>query len=363
MGPLAGLRIVEMAGLGPGPFCGMLLSDMGADVIRIDRPGNQSLVGVSYDIMHRGRRLVELNLKDGAERDQARALINKADGLIEGFRPGVMERLGLGPETFEASNPKLVFGRMTGWGQTGPLAQTAGHDINYLSITGALATIGPREKPAIPLNLVGDFGGGALYLAFGMVCGLLEAKSSGRGQVIDAAISDGAAHLMAMMYSMHNEGRWNTARESNLLDGGAAFYETYPCADGKFISVGAIEPRFQKVLLDALGISTALIVHDLQAPENKKLREELARVFASQPRAYWVELLEALDGCTAPVLDMAEAPEHPHNKARDTFVTHQGVRQPAPAPRFSRTVPELQNWSQTEPVRADTVLDQWKRRH
>lgn len=359
MGPLAGLRIVEMAGLGPGPFCGMLLSDMGADVIRIDRPNSESLVGLSYDIMHRGRRVVELNLKDPRDVQQARALINQADGIIEGFRPGVMERLGLGPEQFLQSNPKLVFGRMTGWGQFGPLAQTAGHDINYLAITGALAAIGSRQKPAIPLNLVGDFGGGALYLAFGMVCGLLEAKGSGKGQVVDAAISDGAAHLMAMMYSMHAEGRWKTMRESNLVDGGAAFYETYPCADGQFLSVGAIEPRFQKVLLEALSIDPSLIVHDIAGPENERLRAELARVFATRPRQYWVTLLQDLDGCTAPVLDMAEAPHHPHNVARNTFVVHQDVLQPAPTPRFSRTVPELQGWSQTEAVTAESVLQGW----
>jgi alpha-methylacyl-CoA racemase len=359
MGPLAGIRIVEMAGLGPGPFCAMLLADMGADVVRIDRPGNQSLMGLSYDIMNRGRRLVELNLKDAADLAQARALIESADGLIEGFRPGVMERLGLGPETFDASNPKLVYGRMTGWGQTGPLAQTAGHDINYLAITGALAAIGPREKPAIPLNLVGDFGGGALYLAFGIVCALLEAKSSNKGQVVDGAICDGAAHLMAMMYSMHNEGKWSTTRSSNVLDGGAAFYDSYRCADDAFISVGAIELRFQKVLLQALGISPALIVESLDAPENDMLRAELTRVFATEPRAHWVALLQELDGCTAPILDMTEAPLHPHNAARGTFVRHQGVVQPAPAPRFSRTKAELQNWSQTDPVGAKSVLEAW----
>lgn len=361
MGPLSGIRIVEMAGLGPGPFCAMLLSDMGADVIRIDRPNNESLMGLDYDVMNRGRRLVQLNLKDPGDLGQARQLIDKADGLIEGFRPGVMERLGLGPDTFAQSNPKLVFGRMTGWGQQGPLSQTAGHDINYIAISGALGAIGPADKPAIPLNLVGDFGGGALYLAFGLVCGILEARKSGLGQVVDAAITDGAAHLMAMMYGMHAAGAWSDKRGENVLDGGAAFYDTYPCADGKFIAVGAIEVRFQKVLLEAMGIDTALIAPQVGASQNGPLRAALTRVFATQPRAHWVALLESLDGCTAPILDMTDAPRHPHNVARETFVTHQGVLQPAPAPRFSRTAPQIQGWSQSEPVRAQSVLEEWTR--
>lgn len=359
MGPLAGIRVVEMAGIGPGPFCSMLLADMGADVIRIVRAENESPMGLNYDIMNRGRRVVQLNLKNPEDLASARALINQADGLIEGFRPGVMERLGLGPEKFAESNPKLVFGRITGWGQTGPLAHTAGHDINYIAISGALAATGTREKPMPPLNLVGDFGGGSLFLAFGLVCGILEARSSGAGQVIDAAMTDGVALLMAMFYSMNNEGLWNSLRGSNLLDGGAAFYDSYACADKKFISIGAIEPRFQAVLLHALEIDASLIVDPPSSLKSEQLRAELGRVFLTQPRAHWTTLLEKLDACSAPVLDMCEAPLHPHNVARGTFMIHEGVLQPAPAPRFSRTVPMVQKWSQTEFISAKSVLDGW----
>src|SRR5262245_47533044 len=272
MGPLDGVRVVEMAGIGPAPFCAMLLADMGASVIRIAGPDSQNPVGLDYDVLNRGRRFVRLNLKKADELATARRLIERADVLIEGFRPGVMERLGLGPEQFAENNPTLVFGRMTGWGQEGPLAHTAGHDINYLAITGALSAIGPKDKPAIPMNLIGDFGGGAMYLAFGVVCALLEARRSGKGQVVDAAICDGAAHLTGMIYGMHAAGLWSNRRGDNLLDGGAAFYDAYECADGTFLSVGAIEPRFQKLLLEALGLDGSLIVTDIHGDTNAKLR-------------------------------------------------------------------------------------------
>ncbi len=359
MGPLKGVRIVEMAGLGPAPFCGMLLADMGAEVIRIDRPGAENLLGLKYDILNRGRSFIELALKNPADVEKAKALIARADGLIEGFRPGVMERLGLGPDAFETVNPKLVYGRMTGWGQTGPLAQAAGHDINYIALSGALAAIGTDEQPVPPLNLVGDFGGGALYLAFGMVCGLLEARASGQGQVIDAAITDGTAHLMAMIYSLQHAGAWKPGRGLNVLDGSASFYGTYRCKDDRFVAIGPIEPKFYALLVETLGLDPAAMKRGSDPAAAVRQKKMLADAFLTRTRDEWTALLEGTDVCFAPVLEIGEAPDHPHNAARGIFVEHQGVMQPAPAPRFSRTVPELSDHSQSEPCDWADIARAW----
>ncbi len=335
-GPLTGLRVVEFAGIGPGPFCGMLLSDLGADVVRIDRQGGRG--GAPTDITSRGRRSVALDLKDPASIELALKLIEKADALFEGFRPGVMERLGLGPDVALKRNPKLVYGRMTGWGQFGPYAQAAGHDINYISLVGALHAIGPADKPAPPLNLVGDFGGGALYLAFGLLAGVIHARASGQGQVIDCAMTDGAASLMSMFFGMHAAGAWKDEREQNLLDGGAQFYGPYECADGKWISVGSIEPQFYALLLEKSGAGAdPAFKAQMDRGEWPGLKAKLASIFKTKTRAAWCEIMEATDVCFAPVLGIAEAPSHPHNVARKTFIEVAGVTQPAPAPRFSAT--------------------------
>lgn len=358
-GPLAGIRVVEFAGLGPTPFAAMLMADMGAEVIRIERPAGESLLGLDYDILNRGRGFVRLDLKDAADRATARALVSHADALIEGMRPGVMERLGLGPEDFP-ENPRLVYGRMTGWGQTGPLAHAAGHDINYISLSGALHAIGPADMPAVPLNLIGDFGGGALYLAFGMVAALFEAGRSGKGQVVDAAITDGTAHLMAMIYGMRAGGRWQDRRGANLLDGGAPEYGCYRCADGRFVSIGALEPKFYAELLTRLGLKAA-DVPDRNDPANwPRLREMFAGVFATRSRDEWCTEMEGTDVCFAPVLSIDEAARHPHNVARSAFGTWDGVQQPAPAPRLSRTPGAVRETSQTEPLEVRDILARWQ---
>ena len=337
MGPLKGYRVVEMAGLGPVPFCAMLLSDMGADVVRIDREGGNNPLGLKVDVLNRGRRSVALDLKSSQGVATCLDLVAKADALIEGYRPGVMERLGLGPRECQARNPRLVYGRMTGWGQEGPLADAAGHDINYIALTGALSAMGTRESVVPPLNLVGDFGGGALYLAFGVVCAMLEGKSSGKGQVVDAAMVDGAAHLMTMMYGLKHNGLWVDHRSSNLLDGGAHFYGAFECADGEWVAIGSIEPQFYKLLLQGVGIDPGSSDASQESANWPKMRERLQAVFLRQPRAHWCALMEGTDICFAPVLSMSEAPEHPHNVARETFVREFDVLQPAPAPRFART--------------------------
>jgi alpha-methylacyl-CoA racemase len=334
-GPLSGLKIIEFAGIGPGPFCGMLLSDLGADVVRIDRkgPGRAS----PADVTSRGRRSVALDLKNPAAIETCLKLMETADGVIEGFRPGVMERLGLGPDVALKRNPKLVFGRMTGWGQFGPYAQAAGHDMNYIAITGALHAIGTTEKPVPPLNLVGDFGGGALYLAFGLLAGVIHARATGQGQVIDCAMSDGAASLMAMFYGFKGAGAWKDERRSNLLDGGAHFYDTYQCADGKWISIGSIEPQFYALLLEKTGITDPEFRNQMDRDAWPSLKAKLAGVLATKTQAEWCAIMDATDICFAPVLTLDEAPRHAHNLARETFVTLDGVVQPAPAPRFSAT--------------------------
>jgi alpha-methylacyl-CoA racemase len=344
-GPLEGIKVVEMAGIGPGPFCAMLFVDMGADVLRIDRthradePPHRT-PGSRFDVMGRGRRSVEIDLKKPGAADAVLPLIARADVLIEGFRPGVMERLGLGPSACLERQPKLVYGRMTGWGQHGPLAKAAGHDINYIAVTGALHAVGPRGGPPVPpLNYVGDFGGGAMLLAFGILSALVEAQRSGRGQVVDAAMSDGAALLSAMMYGMKAAGYFTNRRGENLLDGGAPFYGTYECADGQFVALGAIEPQFYAELLRRCGVDDPAFQPQLDRARWPALKEKLAAVFKTKARAEWCAILEGSDACFAPVLDWDEAPQHPHNVARGTFVTVDGVVQPAPAPRFSRTPP------------------------
>ncbi len=339
-GPLTGLKIVEFAGIGPGPFCGMLLSDLGADVVRIDRKGQGR--GAPSDITSRGRRSVALDLKTPEAVEACLKLMDTADAVIEGFRPGVMERLGLGPDVALKRNPKLVFGRMTGWGQTGPYAQAAGHDMNYIAITGALHAIGTEEKPIPPLNLVGDFGGGALYLAFGLLAGVIQARESGQGQVIDCAMSDGAASLMAMFYGFKAAGMWKEERRANLLDGGAHFYDTYQCSDGKWVSIGSIEPQFYALLLEKTGINDPEFQKQHDRSAWGSLREKLAHVIAQKTQAEWTDIMGGTDVCFAPVLDLDEAPKHPHNVARQTFVDLGGVVQPAPAPRFSATPGAIQ---------------------
>src|SRR5436190_10632209 len=357
-GPLAGVRIVEFAGIGPGPFAGMLLSDMGADIVRIERASaDGSAEPAQRRIINRGRRSVSLDLKDKASIAHVLGLIDKADALIEGFRPGVMERLGLGPDVVLARNPKLVYGRMTGWGQDGPLAKAAGHDINYISITGALAAIGTKEKPVPPLNLVGDFGGGALYLVVGVLAALLEASRSGKGQVVDAAMCDGAASLMSMFFDMTAIGRWTGGREENFLDGGAHFYGVYQCSCGNFISIGSIEPQFYALLRQHAGLTDA----DFDAQMDRKawpaLEEKLTKVFLSKSREEWCKIMEGTDICFAPILTMAEAPKHPHMAARGVFVERHGVTQPAPAPRFSRTPSAIR---EPEEAEIGEVTKEWK---
>ena len=359
-GPLNGVKVLEFAGLGPAPFCCMLLSDMGADVVRIDRKGGAGLR--KYDLLGRGRCSVGLDLKQEADRGQALAFVGKAEILIEGFRPGVMERLGLGPEPALASNPRLVYGRMTGWGQTGPLAQAAGHDINYIALSGALHAMGRRgEAPAPPLNLVGDFGGGALYLAMGVLAALVEARTSGKGQVVDCAMVDGVASLMTLFHGLAKAGIWNAdERDANLLDGGAHFYDVYECADGKWISLGAIEPEFYALMLEKLGLENdAAFAAQMDRSAWPQLSAKVAATVKTKTRAEWQLVMEGSDVCFAPVLSMAEAPLHPHNAARGTYVEAGGMVQPNVAPRFSRTPGAIQNPTAGPGADAEAVLAEW----
>jgi alpha-methylacyl-CoA racemase len=359
MGPLKGIRIIEIAGIGPGPFCAMMLADLGAEVIRIDRI-NAVGAGAKWNVLNRGRRSVAVDLKKAEGVEVVLKLVERADALIEGFRPGVMERLGLGPDVCLQKNPKLVYGRMTGWGQTGPLASAAGHDINYIALTGALHSIGRcGQGPVPPLNLIGDFGGGGLLLAFGIVCGILEARSSGRGQVIDAAMTDGSALLMAMMYGLKAAHRWSNHRGVNLLDSGAHFYDVYECADEKWIAIGSIEPQFYALLLEKAGIDDPDFQAQMDAARWSQLKEKLAAVIKAKTRDEWCELMEGSDVCFAPVLDMDEAPAHAHNRQRETFVEIAGVMQPAPAPRFSRTAPDIPSAPDTVGRHTDEVLSRW----
>jgi alpha-methylacyl-CoA racemase len=342
MGPLAGLRVIELASIGPGPMCAMLLADQGADVIRIDRVEPSGL-GVAldpkFDVTARGRRSLALDLKSPAGRDAALRLIAGADVLIEGWRPGVAERLGLGPDDCMARNPKLVYGRMTGFGQSGPLAQTAGHDINYIALVGALHAIGPSGgKPVPPLNLIGDYGGGALYLAFGLMAALFERHRSGLGQVVDAAMVDGASSLMSIFHGMLASGRWDAgARGANLLDGGAPFYDTYQAADGRYLAVGCLEPKFFAEFAQRIGLDERFVKRQYDPHAWPEMRAAIAALLATRTRDDWCVALDGSDACVAPVLTLQEAPAHPHARARETFVEIDGVVQAAPAPRFSRS--------------------------
>jgi alpha-methylacyl-CoA racemase len=359
MGPLNGITVVEFASKGPGPFCAMMLADMGAEVVRIERAtdvGRPAPTDPKFDVLNRGRKSIGIDLKNPDGVDTALRLIDRADVLIEGYRPGVAERLGIGPDVCHQRNPKLIYGRMTGWGQEGPLAQTAGHDIDYIALTGALHAIGPKDAPVPPLNLVGDFGGGGMFLAFGIACALLEASKSGQGQVIDAAMVDGAAALMAIIYGEWQSGRWTGARQTNLLDGGAPHYNVYRTKDGKFMAVGALEPKFCDLLFDKAGLTP----DDASAVSDQsrwpQLTAKLAAAFAQKTQAEWCEIFDGSDACAAPVLTMAEAASHPHMATRATFANIDGVIQPAPAPRFSRTPGALRGGPAAPGAHTDAVL-------
>lgn len=363
MGPLQGIRIIEMAGIGPGPFCAMLLADMGADVLRIDRADAVGAKGERdprLEPLSRGRRSIALDLKQPEAVTTVLKLVARADALIEGFRPGVMERLGLGPDACLAANPRLIFGRMTGWGQDGPLANAAGHDINYIAITGALHSIGRAHgAPVPPLNLVGDFGGGSLYLAFGIACALLESRRSGQGQVVDAAICDGASSLASFLHGAFARKAWSEQRGTNLLDGGRPWYDSYETSDGRYVSLGPIEDKFYREFLRRVGLDA----EDLPAQNDPagwpRLRERFAAAFRQRTRDEWCELLEGTDACFAPVLSILEAPEHPHNLARGAFIEVDGVSQPAPAPRFSRTRAEVKGPGSRAGENTLTALVDW----
>ena len=357
-GPLAGVRVVELAGIGPGPFAAMMLSDMGADVVSIVRPGQRQ--GDARDVVNRGRRVVELDLKQPGDLARVLDLIGSADVLLEGFRPLAMERLGLGPEVVLARNPRLVFGRMTGWGQTGPLSQTAGHDINYIAITGALDSFrASNGEPVAPLNLVGDYGGGALFLVVGVLAALLEARTSGKGQVIDAAMCDGVSLMLSAFHGMHARKRWTDVPGTNLLDGGAHFYRTYECADGLRIAVGPIEPQFYSELRTLAGLGDEAFDHQMDRTRWPELRQKLAAVFQTRTRDEWMAIFDNTDACVAPVIGLFEAPSHPHLAARETFIEVDGYVQPAPAPRFSRTVSAVQGSARAAPVPVSDVLASW----
>jgi alpha-methylacyl-CoA racemase len=363
MGPLAGLRVLELEAIGPGPFCGMMLADMGADVLLVDRPTDPQL-GLSrdrwYDVMLRGRRSVTLDLKSATAKAAALALVERADALIEGFRPGVLERLGLGPDVLLARNPKLVVGRITGWGQDGPLAARAGHDIDYIALSGVLHAIGRAgDKPVPPLNLVGDFGGGGMLLAYGIVCALREAQRSGRGQVVDAAMVDGASLLSTMFWGMIAANRWSERRGDNLLDGAAPWYDTYETRDGKHVAIGAIEPKFYAELLQRLGLAHEALPAQHDRAGWPALRDRFAREFRTRTRDDWVRAFEGSDACLAPVLTFSEAAQHPHNVARHGHSDIGGVVQPAPAPRMSRTPPEIRGAPPERGALGGTALRDW----
>ncbi len=359
MGPLKGIRVIEMAGIGPGPFCAMMLSDMGAEVVRIDRL-NQKGAGSRANVLNRGRRSLALDLKTPQGVETVLALIDQADVLIEGFRPGVMERLGLGPEPALQRNSKLVYGRMTGWGQTGPLAQAAGHDINYISIAGALGAMGYADRPPTPpLNLVGDFGGGAMYLLSGVLAALIERSNSGQGQVIDAAMTDGTASLLSPFFGLMAMNLWTTDRSSNKLDGGAHYYGSYECSDGKYISIGSIEPQFYALLLEKCEITDDAFLAQQDQSGWPELRTKLEILFKTKTRDDWCAIMEGTDVCFAPVLNLKEASHHPHNEARATYVDFEGVTQPAPAPRFSRTQGEIQSSAALAGEHSEQILRDW----
>jgi alpha-methylacyl-CoA racemase len=359
VGPLTGIRVVEMAGIGPGPFTAMMLSDLGAEVIRVDRLSHKG-TGHRANVLNRGRKSIAVDLKNPRGVETTLRLIEQADVVLEGFRPGVMERLGLGPEECLSVNPRLIFGRMTGWGQTGPLSQAAGHDINYISIAGALGAMGYADRPpAPPLNLVGDFGGGAMYLLTGILAALVERATSGQGQIIDAAMTDGTASLLSPFFGLMAMNMWTTDRFSNRLDGGAFYYGSYECSDGKYISIGSLEPQFYALLLEKAEITDPEFQEQLDEAAWPAKRKKLNQLFKTRTRQQWCDIMEGTDVCFAPVLDLKEAPTHPHNIDRKTFVELEGVVQPAPAPRFSRTQGEIQGPAAMAGEHTREVLSAW----
>ncbi|MFZ4531359.1 MAG: CaiB/BaiF CoA transferase family protein [Alsobacter sp.] len=363
MGPLAGTKIVEMAGIGPGPFCAMLLADMGADVIRIERPGEVDRgvnIPTRFDLLNRGKRSIALDLKAPEGRAAALRLIAAADGLVEGFRPGVMEALGLGPEVCLAANPRLAYGRMTGWGQDGPLARSAGHDLTYIALAGALDAIGRRgAPPTMPQNLLGDFGGGALYLAMGLLAAMLQARSGGSGQVVDAAIVDGTASLMTMLLGLRQMGGWTGGRGENILDGGAPFYDVYETLDGRYVALAPLEARFYAIFIDKVGLAGEPLPSQSDKAGWTVLRERFTALFRTRTRAEWCALLEGTDACFGPVLDLDEAAVHPHMAARGVFVTLDGVTQPAPAPRFGATPSAIAGSPPVRGADGTAILSDW----
>ena len=359
MGPLKGIKVIEMGGIGPGPFAGMMLADMGAEVIVVERKAGM-YQKKQPDCSRRGKKSIALNLKNKEGVEALLKLVEQADVLFEGFRPGVMERLGIGPEVCLERNPKLVYGRMTGWGQTGPLAQAAGHDINYISLTGALYAMGRKtENPVPPLNLIGDYGGGSMFLITGILAALLEVKNSGIGQVVDAAMTDGSAVLMALFNSLHAMGLWSTKRGVNLLDSGAHFYDTYETKDGKYVSIGSIEPKFYGLLMEKAGLSKEDFAFQMNQKGWPQMKKKLADIFKAKTRDEWCEIMEGTDVCFAPVLDFLEAQKHPHNVERQTYIEVDGMMQPAPAPRFSATPSEVQFGSQAAGENTEEILQTW----
>jgi alpha-methylacyl-CoA racemase len=362
-GPLAGIRVIELAGIGPCPFASMVLADMGADVLRIERASVVSRPlphGTSWDLMNRGKRSIGVNLKDPEGIELLLSLAERADVLVEGFRPGVAERLGVGPAECTARNPRLVYGRMTGWGQDGPLSPRAGHDIDYIALAGALALFGRAgERPLPPLNLIGDFGGGGMLLAFGVACALLEARASGKGQVVDAAMVDGAALLTTFIWGLRGLGLWRDERGTNLLDTGAPFYEVYECAGGGHVAIGALEPQFYAALLEVMGIDPASLPPQMDRESWPATKERFKAVIKTRTRDEWVALAEGTDSCLAPVLSMSEVAADPHNAARGTFVEIAGSLQPGPAPRFDRTPPSLPSPPAWPGQGGDEALGDW----
>lgn len=357
MGPLEGIRIIEVAGIGPGPFAGMMLADMGAEVIIVDRPGPQSFTDLPVDINRRGKHSVTLDLKSTEDKETFLKLCETADGLFEGFRPGTMEKLGLGPEDVAARNTKLVYGRMTGWGQTGPLAKSAGHDINYIALSGALHSMGPAGgAPTVPLNLVGDYGGGGMMLAFGMVCALLETKTSGKGQTIDVSMIEGSSALMSIFHSLNASGLWAGERGTNMLDGGAHFYGTYETSDDNYISLGAIELQFMQIFVEKAGLDPIWLSDHMNPKKWPILKEKLKLLFKSKTTPEWQTLLDGTDACFAPILPFTEAHDNPHNKARKSFIDIDGVQQPAPTPKFSRTKPHVRHAPRKKGADTEDIL-------
>ena len=357
MGPLQGIKIIEVVGIGPGPFTGMMLADMGAEVIAVDRAGPVGPTELKTDINRRGKKSIQLDLKSDEGQKLFLKLCETADALFEGYRPGVMERLGLGPDNIAAVNERLVYGRMTGWGQTGPLANTAGHDINYISLSGALHSIGPKDNPpAVPLNLVGDYGGGSMMLAFGLVCAILEAKNSGKGQVVDASMVEGSSILMSLFHSLMASGQWAPMRGVNLLDGGAHFYGTFETSDGKCVSLGAIEPQFMQIFIEKTGLDASWMQKHFNPGEWPKLKIELTKIFKEKTQTEWCDLLDGTDACFAPILPFWEAHKHPHNIARNSFIEIDGINQPAPTPKFSNTPSGIPSSPAQKGADTDTIM-------